>query len=398
MKLIKQISKESTIQESLNFFETNLQDCVDLAIEIQQIPAPTFSEAARADFLEEKFREIQLDDVHQDEISNVFGRIPGPGSGPPVVISSHIDTVFPQETELTVRYEKDPASGKSRIIGPGIADNALGAAGLVMLADAIRRFKLRCEADIWFVANVGEEGLGNLRGMRAIVDRFKRAAAYLIVEGGSYSNIFYQGIGVQRYQIEITTPGGHSWGDFGEPSAIHILSQVISQISEMSVPEVPKTSFNVGVIEGGTSVNTIAPSATCLLDLRSSDTTQLESMAKDIEKIVNTVGNGSSIEVSLIEIGNRPAGKLDRDSSIVTWAEGALAQVGCQKITLLAGSTDANIPISRGYPAVCIGLANAGNIHRIDEYLEPENLPKGLGQLLLLTAATAGYERKDNGL
>jgi acetylornithine deacetylase/succinyl-diaminopimelate desuccinylase-like protein len=292
---------------------------------------------------------------------------------------------------LKVRVDNGLVSNNDRIYGPGIADNALGVAGLIVLARALTKFKLSTAADIWFVANVGEEGLGDLAGMRKVVDRFGEARSYLAVEGGSYGSIFNQAIGVRRFKIEVSTPGGHSWGDFGTPSAVHVLGRIIADLDKMPLPADPKSSINVGVIEGGTSVNTIAASASCLLDLRSVNKHKLESLSTSIKQLIAQYDDGPSISVSIKKIGDRPSGYIDRGSIPVSWAAEALRHVGCNDISFLGGSTDANIPISRGYPAVCIGLANAGNTHRLDEYMDTENLARGLSQLLLLTLATAGY-------
>ncbi|GMQ78875.1 MAG: M20/M25/M40 family metallo-hydrolase [Anaerolineae bacterium] len=388
---ISDLADQTAVKRCLRSFQADVEEIVQLAIDIQQIPAPTFAERARADYVEKVFQKIPLSKVYQDSLHNVYGCLLGNETSAPVVVSAHLDTVFPADTDLKVRAENRHGSKNNRIYGPGIADNALGVAGLIALAQALTKFKLSTAADIWFVANVGEEGLGDLNGMRMVVDRFGEARSYLAVEGGSYGNIFNRAIGVRRFKIDVSTPGGHSWGDFGTPSAVHILGRIIADIDKMPVPVDPKSSINIGVIEGGTSVNTIAASASCLLDLRSLDKEKVESLSSSIRQMIVQYDNEPSIKVSITKIGERPSGYIDRDSIPVSWAAEALRYVGCKEISFLGGSTDANIPISRGYPAVCIGLANAGNTHRLDEFLEPMNLARGLSQLLLLTLAAAGY-------
>ena len=389
MASINDIAVQSHVRRCLRSFQTSVAKVLQLVIDIQQIPAPTFAEGARADYIEEQFLGIPLFDVHQDSLHNVYGYLKGTGSSSPVVVTSHLDTVFPADTDLSVRIENGQGTQNQRIYGPGIADNALGVAGLITLAKAIKQYDLEPAADIWFVANVGEEGLGDLNGMRRIVQRFGETGVYLVVEGGSYGNIFNRAIGVRRYKIEVKTPGGHSWGDFGTASAIHVLSRIIADIDRIPLPADPKSSFNIGVIEGGTSVNTIAASASCLLDLRSLEEDSLESLNSLIWQVVGQYDADPNIETKVTKIGDRPSGYISKESVPVRWAAEALRFVGCKEISFAGGSTDANIPLSRGYPAVCIGLANAGNTHRIDEYLEPENLPKGLSQLLLLTLAAS---------
>jgi acetylornithine deacetylase/succinyl-diaminopimelate desuccinylase-like protein len=290
---------------------------------------------------------------------------------------------------LTIRYENGREGSKELVFGPGLADNAMGVAGLISLATTLIRFDIETESDIWFVANVGEEGLGDLRGMRLVVDRFGPEATYIVIEGGSFGYIFHKAVGVRRYRIEVKTPGGHSWGDYGRPNAIHILSRVIAALDQLVLPQEPKTTLNVGVIDGGTTVNTIASNVSCQLDLRSTDMIALEHLVESVEEVAHSI-QGPDIQIELVPIGNRPSGEISQDSPIVTWAQDALLGVGYKRVNFMAGSTDANLPLSRGFPAVCIGIAQAANTHRKDEFLDPSFIPQGMGQLLLLALAAAG--------
>jgi tripeptide aminopeptidase len=392
MGLVKEIAQNRKVGAALRSFEDDLPAIIDEAIAIQQIPAPTFSESERAAYIEKRFLEIGLKKVGRDAIHNVFGKWPGAGTTGPVIISAHSDTVFPADTDLSVRFENGKKPGKGIIYGPGLADNALGVAGLIYIARTLIESNLTGSSDIWFVANVGEEGLGDLCGMRSVVDRFGPNATYIVVEGGSYGHIFHQAIGVRRFRLEIRTPGGHSWGDYGMPSAIHHLGRIITSLDELPLPVEPKTTLNVGVIEGGTTVNTIAASASCLLDLRSVDSNILEELVEAVVGVLDSIENSPKITISLSQIGNRPAGFVPRDKQPVVWAAESLKEMGCGRVIYMAGSTDANVPISLGLAAVCIGLARSANTHRLDEYLDPTDLPKGLGQLLLLTLAAAGFK------
>lgn len=387
MNRIEKIAQDRRVQAALAGFREGLAQAVELVIAVQQIPSPTFSEARRASFVQRRFEELGLCDVTRDELHNVYGRLPASPSttSPPVIISAHNDTVFPPETDLTVRR-----NGR-RVHGPGIGDNATGVAGLLLLAQALQEYKLQPENELWFVANVGEEGLGDLRGMRAVVERFDREATYLVVEGGLYGQISHEAIGVRRFRIEVETAGGHSWGCFGSPSAVHELGHLIAAIDDLVVPTEPKTTYNVGVIEGGTSINTIAPSASLLLDLRSEDPDVLARLVADVEEIVTGANGRSPVNITMTQIGDRPAGQIPRHTPLVAWTEAALRYVGCQKTTYIASSTDANIPLSQGMTAVCVGLTESGNAHRLDEYIDPTHLPDGLGQLLLLALAAAGF-------
>lgn len=393
MKKIEHIARHSSVQSMIRFIEMNVTPLIDQIIAIQQIPAPTFAEAERAAAIEQRFREVGLVDVGQDDLHNVYGRLPARTAQlSPVIISAHSDTVFPNDTDLTVRQDD------RFIYGPGIGDNSTGVGGIIFLADLLHQFGAELPADVWFVSNVGEEGLGDLRGMRAVVERFGEEATYLIVEGGLYGQISHQAIGVRRYRIQVSAPGGHSWGSFGNQSAIHILGHLISSIDKLPVPHHPKTTYNVGLIEGGTSINSIAQSAYMLLDLRSEDPVTLSQLVQKVTVLVSEIEqsyreNGrSQIKINMEQIGNRPAGIIGRNAQLIRWAETVLHQVGCRNVHYIASSSDANIPLSQGLNAVCIGLAESNNAHRLDEYLDPKYLSKGITQLLLLTLACAGFE------
>lgn len=395
MNDIERIAGDERVKKAIEAFGNDLDQALELAITIQQIPAPTFFEGKRADFVEARFLDLGLVDVERDEINNVFGRYPGTDPNLlPVIVSAHIDTVFDENTDLTVSRSNGRdvgAEGDEILSGPGLADNSMGVAGMLILVETLRAYDIRPQSDIWFVANTAEEGLGDLKGMRAVVKRFGRAMAFIVVEGGSYGHIFHGAIGVRRYRVTVRTDGGHSWGNFGSPNAIHMLGRLIAAIDDLNVPRKPKTTYNVGVVEGGTTINSIASEASLLLDLRSAGSQELTILVGQVEKLAAELGRKKGVQVKMTEIGNRPAGETSADSPLVTWATQALQVVGCDSFSLQAGSTDANIPISEGYPAVCIGLANAGNTHRVDEYLDPTNLARGLGQLLLLVLAAAGY-------
>ncbi|HZD10616.1 MAG TPA: M20/M25/M40 family metallo-hydrolase [Candidatus Binatia bacterium] len=359
---------------------------MDLAVEIQQIPSPTFYEEERAGFVESYLAQIGLEDVAQDALHNVYGCFPGRGEGDPLIISAHTDTVFGLDTDLSVtRTEK-------RVSGPGIADNSLGVAGLLTLARTFKELGVHAARDVWFVGNVGEEGMGDLRGMRAVVERHGRRGIFLVLEGGLFGYICHEAIGVRRYRISVEGPGGHSWGSFGTPSAVHILGELIASIVRLNVPADPKTTFNVGVIEGGTTVNSIARSASMLLDLRSEEPQALEDMVEQVRGVVASQERPEGVEIYVEQIGSRPMGRVARRTQLVRWAAAALKEVDCRNLEYTMASTDANIPLSYGLPAVCIGLSRSGNTHRPDEYLEIETIPSGLGQATLLALAASGIE------
>lgn len=367
---------------------------LDLAVKIQQIPAPTFEEQLRGEFVSRLFHEEGLQDVQTDSIGNVYGRLPGSGDAKPLVISAHLDTIFPASTDLEIRIEP------GRIFGPGIGDNSMGVAGLFGLLWALRRqLKLERQArsplpgDIWMVANVGEEGLGDLRGMRAVVDRFEdRVLAYIILEGMALGQIYHRALGVERYRIRVKTQGGHSWVDYGRPSAIHELAGLVTQLNDLPVPQSPRSTMNVGVFSGGMSVNTIAPEAQLELDLRSENQSVLKALARSVIDLVQSVKR-TGVEVSFERIGLRPAGELPHSHPLVRLAQRCLLEQGIQP-NLTIGSTDANIPLSHGLPAICLGVTNGTSAHTEGEYIFTEPVAAGLAQLV---AMVVGVFELSNG-
>ncbi len=348
---------------------------IQRAIEIQQIPAPTFSEHERAKYVFNKFQEESLSEVEIDSVGNVFACIPGKSSAKTLVVSSHTDTVFPSETDLTIR-KKD-----GLIFGPGIGDNSVGVAGLFGLIWELRRQKIELPGDVWLVANVAEEGLGDLAGMKKVVDRFGDfPIGYVVLEGLALGRIYHRGLGVRRYRISVETGGGHSWVDFGNPSAIHELSSIISQILSFRLPNRKRTTVNVGKISGGVSVNTIAPFAVLELDLRSENDRVLLSLSKRVEELVR-FSERPGVHFGLEVIGDRPFGEIPDDHPLVELGIRSIASQGYEA-DLLIGSTDANVPLSRGIPSICIGLTNGGRAHTVGEFMDPELLSKGLAQLI----------------
>ncbi|MEK6256400.1 MAG: M20/M25/M40 family metallo-hydrolase [Chloroflexota bacterium] len=350
---------------------------LELAVEIQRIPAPTFSEAQRSDFVLSRFFDEGLRDITQDSLGNVFARVEGSNSERPLVVSAHLDTVFDANTDLSHKFTS------SKIHAPGIGDNSIAVAAMFGLIWALRSAKITLPSDLWLVANVGEEGLGNLRGMKAVVKHFGSSPrAYLILEGMAYGRIYHRGLGVRRYKIEVETEGGHSWVDYDSPSAIHTMAQLITDLLSIELPEEPRTTLNVGVIEGGFSVNTIASSASIELDLRSTDPTALVEISNRVEKLVKSTEH-AGVKYNLTSIGDRPVGELAADHPLVEIAANILKDQGVTP-DLNIGSTDANIPLSHGYPAICIGLTDGGGAHTLAEYINIPPLSQGLEQLVRL--------------
>lgn len=363
---------------------------VDLCIQIQQIAAPTDSEERRAAWVEQHFQQLDLADVMVDAQRNVYARIPGRRTQPALLVSAHTDTVFPLETDLTVRVHE----AEDRMYGPGIGDNSAGVAGLVTLAGLLRPMPLP-PVDIWLVANTGEEGLGDLRGMRAAVDRLQaQLGAAIILEGMGLKRVVHRALGSRRYRVTVRAPGGHSWSDFGTASALHVLSLLASELVQMQPPAGPRTTFNIGRMTGGTSVNTIAQQAWLELDLRSEGQAALQQMIDQTLAIISryqTTGwQQQGVQVEATMIGDRPSGAIADDHPLVKAAFRSLAYHGVvANPQLRISSTDANIPLSRNIPAICIGITEGGNAHRLEEWITPSLLSVGMQHLLGLTWWTA---------
>lgn len=363
-------------------FEQQHTALVDLCIQIQQIAAPTDGEERRATWIEQYFQKLQLTDISIDARHNVYARLPGRCTRPALLISAHTDTVFPVETDLTVRVHE----AEDRIYGPGLGDNSAGVAGMLLLAATLRR--LPPPVDIWFVANTGEEGLGDLRGMRAAVERLApQIGACIVLEGMGLKRVVHRGLGSRRYRITVRAPGGHSWSDFGTASALHVLALLASELVQMQPAPEPRTTFNIGRMSGGTSVNTIAQTAWLELDLRSEGQPALQQMIDQTLAIVARYQSGlwqqRGVQVEATIIGDRPSGAIADDHPLVKATFRSLAYHGViGNPQLRISSTDANIPLSRNIPAVCIGLTEGGNAHRLEEWISPALLPTGMKHLL----------------
>ncbi|MDF1500163.1 MAG: M20/M25/M40 family metallo-hydrolase [Anaerolineales bacterium] len=351
----------------------NLERLIENACALQQIPAPTFSEHERGKYIESRFKTAGLRDVSVDKIGNVYGRTPG-SLQPAVVVSAHLDSVFPMVTQLEIHRNG------SMLIGPGIGDNAVALAFLLEMAEAFVS-QPKHGGSVWFVGNVREEGLGNLLGMQQVVDRFgDKVQAYIVLEGIGLGHIYHRGLQVQRYRVSVETRGGHAWIHSDRESAIHTLLEIGSEIMGLSRPEEVPTSINIGLIRGGTSINTIASAASMDLDLRSEKPQALVDLERGLQTICER-HRASEVNIKQEQIGQRPGGAISPDHALVKLACEALEVGEVAECHLGIASTDANVPLSRGHPAVCVGLTAGGHAHTIDEYIDTETIPNGYRML-----------------
>ena len=392
---INQLLSSPEVARALQWFETNAEAITDEHIRICSVPASPFNEHERAEYLRKKFLEIDLTGVEIDEEGNCLALLNGASRSPLIVVSAHLDTVFSKDTEFTV-VQRD-----NRLFAPGIADDGSGLAALIALAQAIQNERITTEGSILFVGTVGEEGEGNLRGVRHLLTKGRwasRVDAFLSFDGPGVERITNRALGSRRYRVEFVGPGGHSWGDFGLPNPVHAMGRAISRLAAYPAPKEPRTTFNVGRVEGGTSVNAIPSKASMEVDLRSSADRELRRLdaffrramkeATDEENAARRAGV-AELKLKLDLIGERPTGETPSDSPLVELAIEATKMLGF-KPRLDQASTDSNLPISLGIPAITIGAGGAsGNSHTLDEWYEPHDRDKGLKRGLLVVLGMA---------
>ncbi|HEY1801833.1 MAG TPA: M20/M25/M40 family metallo-hydrolase [Terriglobales bacterium] len=369
-------------------------------MQVASIPAPPFGEGTRAEWLMERFHELDLEDVHIDEAGNVLGIHPGVISGQCVSLSAHIDTVFPVNTPLNIRQQG------TRLFGPGVSDNGAGITALLAIAAALRVCKVEHPLPILFIGNVGEEGEGDLRGMRHIFSNGQHKdsiVASLILDGAGSDTIVAEALGSRRFEVIVRGPGGHSWSDFGTPNPIVVLAQAVQAFTQTPVPASPKTTFNIGVIRGGTSVNSIPESASMRVDIRSTSMAEMERLEANlryaIDAAIETVQSNArsgpqrhsyKLSAEVIAIGNRPAGELDASARILHVIRAVDAHLG-NGSQVQRASTDANVPLSLGREAIAIGGGGSGGgAHTLQEWFDCSGRELGLKRILLSLLTLTG--------
>ena len=380
------------VQQGVGFLEKDHRNTLADQVTINEIPAPPFHEQARAHYYKVRLGALGLEEVAEDSEGNVFGVYKGVGEGPRIFVSAHLDTVFDAGTDVIVR-EKD-----GRLHAPGISDNARGLAAILSVIRALKDTGINTVGDIIFGGNVGEEGLGDLRGIKAFFREHRDIDGYIAIDGVKEQIITYLATGSRRYEIKYCGPGGHSWNAFGLPSAIHALGRAIAKIAEVKPPSEPKTTFTVGTITGGTSVNSIAAEAAMLLDMRSASENALAELETAVLLLVqeaateeNARWNNNGIQVKIRLVGDRPAGRQAADAEIVQAAWAATEALGMVPEFGPASSTDANLPISLGIPAIriCGGGAEEHN-HSLNEWYDPTNGFRGPQKIFLTLLGLVG--------
>jgi len=394
-------SSNAKVRAALDILKTDNAWTLQQQVELTAIPSPPFKESKRGAEFKKRLEALGLKNIRVDTAGNVIAERRGVGSGPTVVIAGHLDTVFPEGTDVTVKHDG------TKLRAPGIGDDDRGLAVVLAVVRAFEKAGVQTNGTVYFVGDVGEEGPGNLRGMRNLFGKeLKGKVDYFISVDDAGLGIASRAVGSHRYRISYKGPGGHSYGAFGIPNPIHALGRAIAGISDIQVPANPKTTFNVGVIQGGTSVNSIAGEASMEVDMRSEDAKSLAAVDAQVQRIIHdalTAENArwpgpraAAAKISLVvdTIGIRPTGGQADSAPIVQTALAAGKALGFTSSTT-ASSTDANIPISLGIPAIRIGGGgDAEGAHSLGEwYDDGPNGYLGPQWAALLVAALAGVHQ-----
>ena len=398
-QVVSEVAADGRVARAFRFFEERAEEITREHAAVCAIPAPPFGEQARAEYFASLLERCGLEGAQLDAEGNCVALRLGESLRPLVVVSAHLDTVFPRGTDFTVRHEGH------RLLAPGIADDGAGLAALAALARALTECGIETEGSLLFVGTVGEEGEGDLRGARHLLTAGEwagRIDTFLSLDGPGVERITNAAVGSRRYRATFRGAGGHSWGDFGAANPVHAAARSAARLVTYPAPTSPRTTFNVGRIAGGTGVNVIPREARIEVDLRSESAEELRRLdaffrraareACSDENAARRAGT-TPLELELKVIGDRPGGQTPPDSPLVLLASAATRAVGREPL-LDASSTDSNVAISLGVPAVTVGAGgSSGNSHTLDEWYDPRGRDLGLKRALLLALGAAGMRR-----
>ncbi len=398
---ITALAARRPVHAAFAWLHGNPKTIMDWQIELVAIPAPTNSEEARANWLRERFLAAGLSGVEIDRAGNVIGilpaaSLPSESTGPVVLLSAHLDTVFPAGTSLHPVFEDD------RMVAPGACDNAAGVAGMLALVSALIHAGVELPAPLVVLGNVGEEGEGDLRGVRHIYEQSRlagRIAAHIVLDGPGADSAVTQALGSRRYQVTVTGPGGHSFTDAGTPNPIAALAMALARLADTPMPGDRGTTLNLGTISGGISVNSIPESVQASIDFRSTDADELVRLEVALHRAIEDAvehfnakaktaqGPRRRLSFAVSKIGDRPAAHLPEDSALLAALRAVDRHLGL-RTELRLGSTDANIPLSLGVPALSMGAGGEGGAaHTLHEWYQPKDRELALKRVLLLTLA-----------
>jgi acetylornithine deacetylase/succinyl-diaminopimelate desuccinylase-like protein len=396
------LAAQRPVHAAFAWFHRNPKTIMDWQTELVAIPAPPFGESVRSEWLKARFAEAGLERVEIDAIGNVFGFIPAKqihpeSTGPVVILSAHLDTVFPAETPL------NPQVNVNRLEAPGACDNGAGVVGMLAIAHALVHANVDLPAPLILLGNVGEEGEGDLRGVRHVYQQIalaSRIAAHIVLDGAGADSAVTQGLGSRRFRVTVTGPGGHSFTDAGTPNPIAALASALSTLAQTPLPDEPRTTFNIGTIHGGTSVNSIPENVNTSIDFRSTSSEQLLRLevalhraVEDAVELANrsvksaAIRNRGLLSFSITKIGDRPAAHLPSDAPLLDALRAVDRHLGLHT-DLRLGSTDANIPLSLGVQSLSMGAGGlGGGAHTLAEWYSAQDREVGLRRVLLLTLA-----------
>ena len=393
---ITELLASSQLQQSFEFIDSHLDEITEEHIRICTIPAPPFGERPRAEYFRERFAALGLDNAYIDDEGNCLALREGRTTEPLLVVSAHLDTVFNDETDFTVRRVG------SKLYGPGISDDGCGLVALLAVIEALNHAGIETEGSLLFAATVGEEGEGNLRGVKHLFTNGEwanRVTAFISFDGAEIDRITNMALGSRRYRVVLRSSGGHSWADFGNVNPVHALGRAITKLSSYPAPLQPRTTFNVGRIAGGNSVNAIPQEASMDVDLRSADAEELLKLDAFFRRAVREAAEdenagrrngGPPLQVKVELTGERPGGETNADSQLVKLAFAATEAVG-SVAQLNQASTDSNLPISIGIPAITLGAGGrSANSHTLGEWYDPRGRDLGLKRALLVILGTVG--------
>lgn len=379
------------VRAAMQRIDSMIEAVVADTIRITEVEAPPFMEDERAALVAEMMRSIGLDGVHVDAAKNAVGILPAAGEharqGEALLLAAHIDTVFPAGTDVKVRREGDI------LRAPGAGDNSSSVAAMLGVARLLLEGGFELPREVIFSGDAGEEGLGDLSGMKALMKTYGQRVRHVLPVDGGVGAVIHAGVGSRRLRVTTHSPGGHSYGAFGVPSAIHALGRMIAGIADIEVPKRPKTTYTVGVIGGGTSVNTIAGEAHMLVDMRSESADELARLEHKVRRAIDDGAKRGEVTYDIEVVGDRPAGSIPLESELPQMILAVNRALGIASYAE-ASSTDANVPLGMGIPAVTIGIKSGGDAHRATDYVEISSFAPGMKAVLLSILMAVGY--KDN--
>lgn len=398
---ITELAKNANVRRAIDSIPSQNQQNLDDLITLTEVPAPPFAEEQRAKKFASMLREAGLNDVTIDQVGNVIGRRAGKNSKKVIAIAAHVDTVFPIETDVTVKKQGD------RYVAPGIGDNSRGLVVLLSILRTLQAENIITDADILFIGNVGEEGLGDLRGVKHLFrEGAPRIDAFIAIDGGKNNRLVHGGVGSHRYRLAYTGPGGHSWGAFGMVNPHHALGRAIAEFDTLApavTSQGEKTTYNIGRIGGGTSINSIPFDSWAEIDMRSGSQKKLDEIdavlhiaaKKGLQQENVESDQDSQLKMTLEQIGTRPAGKAEPSQRLIQHTMAAMWHIGIEP-KLAISSTDANIPISLGVPAITLSRGGiGGRAHSLDEWWQNKDSHISIQVAMLTLLAQAGVANSD---